>query len=249
MCSHYHADPSNLLRHINTSGSLKTASERGEIPSAGNSNPQPNATAQEFNVDPEGIYPGDLTEILIENRGERMIIKSQYGLVPNWTPENGPNKGKPMRHYNARKDSIDCERPKRSFSGAFSYRRCVVGVAIIEENLGKRKWLQVVPPDGTSFLVAGLYEGPNRYCKGMSHAIITVDANSRILRACEDEGSEHERMPAILKEADVDKWLDPRTTHEELIALLQTAPNEWIGDLKIRLQLKRESQDGFNFDL
>lgn len=196
------------------------------------------------------VFPGDMAQILIhdEERG-RLLIPSSYGLLPKWLAERQIQKGNKLKYlYNCRDDSLSGPHMKPSFRDAFFRRRCLAGVSVIVENLGKRQWLEVRPSEGDQFVIAGLFDFPHQYAPSFTHCLVTTSPNERILQ-------HFDRMPVILDRPGAEVWLDPKSTKDELLALLKPAPVEWIGEITIRTEdppdrkRKQQSEDlGFDFE-
>ncbi len=125
---------------------------------------------------------------------------------------------------NARSDSIAV---KPSYQESFRSRRCVILADGYYEwaTDGKRK----IPnffhlADNSAFAIAALWD---RWEKGPAPletcTVITTDASDRVSVV-------HHRMPAILPLDRAAQWLDPDTSHRNLLALLtpySEADLEW----------------------
>ena len=105
---------------------------------------------------------------------------------------------------------------KPSFARAFAGRRCAVPATSFTEYSAKGAPTVFVPePAGeedAEMLLAALWQPLDRECA--CAVIITQRATGPV-------ASVHHRMPAIIRRADLDEWLDPETPQERLLALLQ----------------------------
>jgi putative SOS response-associated peptidase YedK len=143
----------------------------------------------------------------------------RWGLVPFWAK----NAGIGAKMINARADTV-AEKP--AFREAFGRRHCVVPMSGFYEwrkaGAGKTPYY-VHLLNAELFGVAGLHEfwpGKDGAAPIESFTIITTDANE-LMRPL------HDRMPAILHEADYEAWLKPQDrTRAELASLLAPYPAE-----------------------
>jgi len=160
-----------------------------ELPSSGMS--------PRYNVAPSQAVPA------VRNDGSRRIEPLRWGLVPFFARD--PSIGDRM--INARSETA-AEKP--AFREAFRHRRCLVfadGFYEWRENPGRRAKtpMYVQVEDGRPFAFAGLWEswrGPGEDEPLRSCTILTTEPNER-LRAI------HDRMPVILREGDVERWIAP----------------------------------------
>jgi len=126
------------------------------------------------------------------------------------------------------------------FREAFAQRRCLVPAdAFYEwkpESQGKRPYA-IAHPDGTPLALAGLWEGFRQQDGSVlrSFAIITTNANAELARL-------HDRMPAIIAEADWPVWLGE--VQGEPKDLLRPAPKGALRAWPIGNQVSNPSQNG-----
>ncbi|MFI5384931.1 MAG: SOS response-associated peptidase [Fimbriimonadales bacterium] len=179
----------------------------------------------------------------IEREGERQLREFRWGLIPSWAKD--PAIGNRM--INARSETI-LEKP--AFRNAFQRRRCVIpangffewkhdvveeevkppssGVPSLFDEFGipKRKTRTktlkqpffVSLKSGEPFALAGLYEywhGAGE--KVRSCTILTTRPNELVEPL-------HDRMPVILRKADLEAWLDCEDGIEPAEALLEPLP-------------------------
>jgi putative SOS response-associated peptidase YedK len=149
---------------------------------------------------------------------QRQLVALRWGLIPSWSKD--PSIGN--RLINARAESAAT---KPSFREAFGNRRCLIladGFFEWKKQGRKKQPYLIRMRDGKPFAFAGLWEcwhppddGPVETC-----AILTTNANELVQPL-------HDRMPAILKPQDYDRWLNPDVHEkEELEPLLHSCPAE-----------------------
>lgn len=140
------------------------------------------------------ISPMQSVPVILQEEGEKVLDEFRWGLVPYW--------GKDA--VNADLYTVD-QNP--TYRKAVDTRRCVIpsNGFYYWRTVGKKSYaVRVVMPNNELFGVAGLYE-TWRDAKGEKMRTCTMlmtDANV-FIREFE------ERMPAILSEEDMDKWLSP----------------------------------------
>lgn len=155
--------------------------------------------------------------------GAREIVPARWGLVNRWAKDaSGAS-----RQINARSETVR-ERP--AYRDAFEHRRCIVPADGFYEWAGVKGAKRPIwfhPPDGGLLNLAGLYETWKNPATGepeRTFTILTTAANDVVAPA-------HDRMPAIIRPADLDTWLmvperGEASTADQAMALLRPAPNE-----------------------
>jgi putative SOS response-associated peptidase YedK len=140
----------------------------------------------------------------------RIFSLMRWGLISHGTKE--PSIG--LRTINAMSETA-AEKP--AFRDAFRFRRCLVPAD------GFYEWKKIGPKgkqpynfgalDGSVFAFAGLWDRWRSPDNAVieSCAILTTPPNAVVAEV-------HDRMPAILSEADYDRWLDPCITDAEQVA-------------------------------
>ncbi len=134
----------------------------------------------------------------------RSLSMLRWGLVPAWQSE--PRHGSLL--INARAESL---LDKPAFRDAFERRRCLIPADGFYEWKGpsgqREAWL-IRRADGRPLAFAGLWEPPPGREAGQAGtcAIVTTEPNE-VMRPI------HDRMPAILPEADWNAWVDPDNLH------------------------------------
>jgi putative SOS response-associated peptidase YedK len=190
--------------------------------------------ASRYNIGPATLVPA-----VRPRRGEaaaREAVPLQWGLVPSWSRDAKSG----AKLANARSEGI-ADRP--AFRSALRQRRCVVPASGFYEwqTIGKLKhpWYFSFRDD-RPFLFAGLWEWW-RSADGVeleTCALITTTPNSVVAPL-------HDRMPVILREAAVDRWLDPAVTApEELVPLLQPTPGELMQAMPVSPRVNSVRHEG-----
>ncbi len=169
------------------------------------------------------VAPTDPSWILRARDGKREIVSATWGLVPHFAKSlEGRAKA-----INARAETI-ADTPK--FRDAFTRRRCVVladGFYEWKKDGGARQPIWFTPKDGRLLYLAGIsasWVDPATGTRMRSFSILTCAANA-FMRGV------HDRMPVILREADVDIWLAVSATGEVpavVRALMRPAPDDLL---------------------
>jgi putative SOS response-associated peptidase YedK len=155
------------------------------------------ALTPRFNIAPTQPAP-----VIRNSSTGRVLALLRWGLVPAWSPH--PTSG--PQPINARSETV---RSKPAFREACRHRRCIVPADGFYEwqPVGRRKQPMLIQIDGgRTFAMAGLWErwtpaDPSSDDDTIeSFTILTTDANSTLRPI-------HDRMPVILDEAGVDRWL------------------------------------------
>lgn len=173
--------------------------------------------------------------LLIANDQPHVLQQMSWGLVPFWS-KDGKNSGKLI---NARAESI-LEKP--AFRTAALQRHCLVPADSFYEWRtlpGKRKVpYRIRLKDGRLMMMAGIWE---EWGKGeerkRSFSIITTPPNAEV-------GALHDRMPALLLDAETQKrWLTA-TDPVEIQALLHAPPDHVLDIYRVSEKLNTPGPDG-----
>ena len=136
--------------------------------------------------------------------------QARWGLIPPWASDEKIGNGL----INARSETVAT---KRAFRSAYRKRRCLVvadGFYEWQKTPRGKQPIYFRLREGRSFAFGGLWEQwRNGEQTIESFCIVTVEPNE----LC----SVHSRMPLILLETDLVKWLDLSTSADALNALLK----------------------------
>ena len=142
--------------------------------------------------------------------GQRSLDLLRWGLIPSWISD--PDGGR--KPINAMAETV---RVKPTFRDAYRKRRCIVPVDGFFEwqaTRGAKQPYAVAMEDRTPFGLAGLWENWRDPATGewvRTFAIVTAPSNEMIAQI-------HDRMPAILRPDDYDRWLGKEPDPYDLLA-------------------------------
>ena len=198
---------------------------------------------ERFNVAPtDRVYA--VTERLRDGVGPvRTLEVLHWGLVPSWAKDRSSG----ARMINARADTIAT---KPAFRSAFATRRAVIPLDAFYEwqprpvpgvkKAPRQPWA-IRRRDGSPMAAAGLWEAwrdksnPNGWF--LSCAIVTTGPNELMSPI-------HDRMPVLLAEGAVDRWLDPTSEADELLGLLVPAPASDLEAWPVSTAVNRAGTEG-----
>ena len=158
------------------------------------------------------IAPTDQIPIVrIDPRdGEREVVMVRWGLIPFWMKEKPQ-----VPHINARAETVH---KSPLFREAFAKRRCLIPATGFYEwqkrEDGKQPY-RFRLKDLEPFAFAGVWEFTRLGGEDILSAAIIVGEPNSLLRVV------HDRMPVMLMPEDYDRWLDPATKPDELLAMLR----------------------------
>ncbi|MFK7691747.1 SOS response-associated peptidase [Paenibacillus sp. HJGM_3] len=160
------------------------------------------------------LQPSQPIPVLYAHQGETCLDMLTWGLFPCWAKDS----------INAASETIH---EKRGYKRNLTKWRCVIPTEAFYSELQEGKVTKTVEfkfPDHKVFGVAGLYDVWD-FPDGSKYRTCTVltTASNRVV-------SEYsERMPVILDEASVQRWLDPTVTEmDDLLPLLRAYETEPI---------------------
>lgn len=161
---------------------------------------------------PRTVFPGYLGHVIRLRGGEPGLDAMRFGIIPFWAPD--PSDKRFRATNNARGETVH-QLP--TFREPFKRRRCLIPAASFNEwpVIGGKKTLHTVSrADGAPLLFAGIWDRWSREgVEVLSMAIITAEPHP-------DTRWLHHRMPVILEEADVERWMYPDADPEVLRSLL-----------------------------
>ena len=147
------------------------------------------------------IAPTQLDLIIRPQNGGRELVASRWGLIPSWAKDRSLG----AKTFNARAETL-LERP--AFRGLVARHRCIIPASGFYEwraaPAGKQP-LYIASADGAPLALAGLWTVWRDPATGeavTSHTIITC-ASNQFMAAI------HNRMPVLLDDDAIDRWLDP----------------------------------------
>lgn len=169
---------------------------------------------KDFTLPQYNIAPTEQIVAMIYANDTYRVGSISWGYIPSFS------KGNPLRLINARSETI---LTTRAFKDNFLTKRCVIfadGFYEWKEINGKKMPFRIIIKDQPIFAFAGLWnDNRNQGEIPFSATILTTTANTVVQTV-------HERMPVILTKEDVEIWLDPTKTTEELLPLLKPYPDE-----------------------
>ena len=181
------------------------------------------------------VAPSQEVPVVIRDGNNRVALM-QWGLVPSWTKDL-QTAGKPI---NARAETL-AERP--TFREPLRYHRCLVPATGFYE--WKKEGAARVPyylrlRSGDLFAIAGLFDTWRHPFGGelRTFTIITTAPNRTV-------SPYHDRMPAILRQHDEERWLeagplDPAT----LAGILAPCPDDVLEVYRVSPRVNSPSADG-----
>ena len=165
----------------------------------------------------------------------REMVKVSWGLVPHWAKDKAIG----SKMINARAETLA---EKASFRGPFRYKRCAIPADGFYEwkKSGREKIPYLISrADDSPFAMAGLWEDweSERGEIIQSATIITCEPNTFMKEI-------HNRMPVILADSDIDKWLDPENTKPAtLTSLLVPCNSNDLKKVRVSTRVNRPSYD------
>ena len=139
--------------------------------------------------------------------GRPELRRSRWGLIPFWAQDEKIG----SRLINARAETIAT---KPAFRSSFRKKRCLIladGFFEWQKVPGGKQPVYIRMRDGTPFVFGGLWD---RWNDLETFSIITVEPNALL-------STIHTRMPLILPQDAVQRWLDPATPADQLTPLLR----------------------------
>ncbi len=174
----------------------------------------PEAYAHRFNLAPQ-----QRALIIRENDHGRDAVMATWGLVPHWAKD--PKIA--FKMINARAETLT-EKP--AYRGLLARHRCLVPADGFYEwtvgSDGRKQPIHFHLPDYELFAFAGLWTSRTDEETGEileSCTIVTTRPNELVAPV-------HDRMPVILPTGAENAWLDPLTSKEHALSLLEPYPAE-----------------------
>lgn len=171
--------------------------------------------AQTRGVGPRyNIAPTQLAPIVrLDTNATREVSMLRWGLVPSWAADAS----RAARLINARSETVA---DKPSYRDAYGARRCVVPADGFYE--WRRAGRSRIPfhfqrLGGRPFAFAGLWERWRSPVDGApldTFTVLTTQANALVAQV-------HDRMPVMLTDTAMERWMEPGATPGELAQLLR----------------------------
>lgn len=190
------------------------------------------------------IAPTQWVPVVVERETEREAQPARrlelfrWGLLPPWADSLAIG----SRMINARSETVT---EKRSFSGPFKSRRCILpadGYYEWQQTEAGKQPYEFSLASGGLLAMAGLWEVNRRAGETgqtiYSCTVLTTAANQLAATV-------HDRMPVLLNEAAVELWLDPQFENiAALQDLLRPAPDDWLVKRPVNKQLGNVKNEG-----
>jgi putative SOS response-associated peptidase YedK len=177
------------------------------------------------------IAPTTLIDVIIDRGNGRELIQMRWGLVPNWWKKTPKDVGST---FNARGEEVAS---KPMFRSSFRQRRCIIPASGFYEWTGPKTARQphyFTRADGQILAFAGLWDrwpDPETGDDLLSASIITINASQWM-------NQYHNRMPAVLEEADFDAWLKGAVGPE----VLRPAPDDLLKEHPVSSRVNKSGE-------
>ena len=191
-------------------------------------------------IDPGPRYnvaPTDPAAVIIAHDGERFLTHHRWGLIPSWAKDRAIG----ARMINARAETVATQ---PAFRDALGPRRCIIPATRFYEwrrNGAARIPFSIHHRDGAPMSFAGLWDTWTDRATGEqvpSCTIITTAANDFM-------SSLHNRMPVILDDEGLARWLDPAVDDmADLLELLVPCPDDVLATYQVSQLVNNVRNDG-----
>ena len=187
-----------------------------------------------YNIAPSQAVP----VIFQDENGTRACVPMRWGLIPSWAKD--PAAVRPA--VNARAETL-AERP--SFRSPLARHRCLIPASGFYE---WKKSGKVASPyyihrkDDELFAFAGLYDLWRSPEGEMTRTCVIITTPPNPLVSCY-----HDRMPAILRLEDEDRWIDPLPpSPEEQREILVPYPEDLLEAYRVSTAVNNPGTEGKN---
>ncbi len=163
--------------------------------------------------------------VIANYEGQDALHLFNWGLVPFWVKSLADAKKLSNQTLNAKSETI-FDLP--SFKTSITTKRCVIPLTGFYESRdinGSKYPYYIYPRNGDYFLVGGIYSTwKNKETAETlkTFSIITTPSNTIMSKI----HNLKQRMPLILKQADIDAWIDPSLPKQSIIDLMQPHADE-----------------------
>lgn len=184
------------------------------------------------------VAPGEILPVVVQTEeGIRQLRSFLWGLVPGWTRPG--EKASPI--VNARAETVQA---KPAFRQPFRQRRCAVpadGFYEWRTEGGKKRPFFFRLKEDEPFAFAAIWEEWQQPDGGAipSFCLLTTEANAVLAPV-------HHRMPVMLDQAGVDRWLGAAAAESEatLAPLLRPFPPERMEAVAVNPWVNRAGNEG-----
>lgn len=163
------------------------------------------------------LAPGNIIPVITGDPASLQFM--EWGFIPHWTSRNFDN---PSRYINARSETLN---EKVAFKEAFLKRRCLIPASgYYEWKLirNKKQPFYLHVSDHPILAFAGIWASWKNAKFEMQ------DTAAIITRASNPFTDLHERVPVIIPPDSYSQWLNPFTTSDTLLSLLEKAQPAFI---------------------
>lgn len=181
------------------------------------------------------LSPGMNIPVMRYLDGRREISLLRWGFVPHWAREQSSK-----LLINARSETV-FEKP--SFRDAIRARRCLIPADGFYEwhidDARNRTPYFVKPATPKPLAFAGVWDSWRNLDGTLLHsvAILTTAANHTL-------SSIHHRMPVVIAEADIARWIDPNTSENEVIGLMAAVDDNFFDAIAVSDAVNKTTNDG-----
>jgi putative SOS response-associated peptidase YedK len=180
------------------------------------------------------VAPTTSVDVVRHNgNGQREMVSMRWGLIPSWWKK--PLSEMPAT-FNARVETV-AEKPM--YRDAYKRRRCIVPVSGFYEWTGEKKARKphlFTASDGSPLMaLAGLWDrwrDPKTGEDILSCTLIVTGATEWMTPY-------HDRMPAVLAQAEIDRWLRGEMSADEL----HPAPEATFRERRVSTRVNRADVD------
>jgi putative SOS response-associated peptidase YedK len=154
------------------------------------------------------LAPTQLASIVLAGENGPELRRARWGLIPSWAKDE--KIGNSL--INARGETVST---KPAYRNSFKKRRCLVladGFYEWRKVPGGKQPIYIRLREGRPFVFGGLWDRWN----GLETFTIITTAPNELCSTI------HDRMPVILHETDVLKWVDPAAPLEEVSSLVRS---------------------------
>jgi putative SOS response-associated peptidase YedK len=179
------------------------------------------------------IPPREMARVVLESDGKRSLMAGLWSLMGPW-PES-LEKGNQASTFNAKAETLT-DRP--AYRNAFLKRRCIVPAEAFYEWVGPKKErqpLNIARKDRKLLSMAGLFNywkpAASQGRPMLTFTVVTTAPSRWMARI-------HNRMPVILRDDQIDTWLEPTVSDPpQLGELLKAPPEDFLNCYAISRQI------------